>query len=75
MCYNPRQMTPTNRSALPRTQAALLTDAIVRKLVERLPALIASGEGGQKIIIHIAPGHKTAKIEWPPDIDDVRPGT
>ena len=60
-------MTP----AKPVTQT--LTDAIVRQLRDRLPEVLASGEGGQRVVIHIAPGRKAAKIEWPPDVEEVKP--
>ena len=50
-----------------------LTDAIVRQLRDRLPDVLATGDGGQRVVIHIAPGHKAAKIEWPPDVEDVKP--
>ena len=50
-----------------------LTDANVHQLRSRLPDVLASGDGGQRVVIHIAPGHKAAKIEWPPEVEDVKP--
>lgn len=62
----------TNPPPTPRATPAALTDALVRELRERLPAFLATGDGGQRVVIHIAPGRKSAKIEWPPEVVEVK---
>lgn len=52
--------------------SAMLTEAVVRELRDRLPVLLAEGEAGQKVVIHIAPGRKSVKIEWPALITELR---
>jgi hypothetical protein len=65
-------MTPAAPKLTEAHTAALIT-AIVRQLSARLPKFLAQGDAGQRVVIHIAPGHRSAKIEWPPEVDDVKP--
>lgn len=58
--------------ARPSGSTAVLTEAVVRELRERLPALLSEGAAGQKVTIHIAPGRRSIKIEWPAQITELK---
>lgn len=50
-----------------------LIRAIVEKLQADLPAVLAGGNEGRRIVIHVAPHCASAKIEYPPSMVQVRP--
>ena len=64
---------PPVRAADASSSSVPLTEAVVRQLRTRLPHILAAGDSGQKVILHIAPGRTSVKIEWPPDVEEVRP--
>ncbi|MBX3014838.1 MAG: hypothetical protein KF832_25180 [Caldilineaceae bacterium] len=53
---------------------AQLVAEIARQLQTELPELLKRTVGGYKILIHILPGHKEAKIEFQPRIITIKQG-
>ncbi len=61
------------KSPTPPQSSLELTERILTRLRARLPGVLTNTTCvGQKIVIQIPPGGHNVRIEWPPDVEEVK---